>query len=460
MRLADLNFLRIGPRLTLSFAVLITLILGGNGFLLWQFHIARVQTDRLTAANLRLIAVLRLQRGLFSFDQRLNELEESHDSQTLTTQAGPLLENLLNEIQQKRKELTQLSSRTGVDPSLVPTLDSDALSLKSELDTITRLARVGDWDAVRLRLANTATTPLEAHTTLVVGSTDHAVSEELAQTVQNMETVQRTIFVLVPTMAISTFCIAALFGWAITRRVIELRMEERLSERTRISRDLHDTFLQTIQGSKLVADDALDRSMDPARMRRVMEQLSIWLGQATEEGRAALNSLRASATETNDLAEAFRRAIEECRMQSSMNASLSVVGIARNMHPIVRDEVYRIGYEATRNACLHSQASQLQVELTYAHDLSLRVSDNGIGMDPAVVDRGREGHFGIQGMRERAARIVGKLTVVSSASSGTEVKLVVPGGIVYREPASDRRIFTARIKSLFKRTEPDIRSEP
>ena len=459
MRLADLNFLRIGPRLTLSFAVLIALILGGNGFLLWQFHIARVQTDRLTAANLRLIAVLRLQGGLFSFDQRLNELEESHDAQALTTQARPMLENLLEGIQQRKNELTQLSSKTRVDPSLVPTLDSDAISLKAELDTIARLAGAGDWNAVRLRLANTATTPLEAHATLIVGSTDHEVSEELAQTVENMEAVQRTIFILVPTIAIFTFCIAALFGWAITRRIIELRMEERLSERTRISRDLHDTFLQTIQGSKLVADDALDPSTDPARMRRVMEQLSVWLGQATEEGRAALNSLRASATETNDLAEALRRAIEECRIQSSINASLSVVGVARKMHPIVRDEIYRIGYEATRNACLHSQASQLQVELTYAHDLSLLVCDNGIGMDPAVVDRGREGHFGLQGMRERAARIVGRLTVVSSVSSGTEIKLVVPGGIAYREPIRRRNILSARIKSLFKRTEPNVYSD-
>jgi signal transduction histidine kinase len=75
----------------------------------------------------------------------------------------------------------------------------------------------------------------------------------------------------------------------------------------RVWRDLHDTFLQTIQGSKLVADDALDPSADPIRMRRALEQLSVWLARAMQEGRAALNSLRVTTTQKNDLSEAFRR---------------------------------------------------------------------------------------------------------------------------------------------------------
>lgn len=100
---------------------------------------------------------------------------------------------------------------------------------------------------------------------------------------------------------------------------------------------------------------------------------------------------------------------------------------------------------------MHSQASQLRVELSYAQDLSLCVSDNGVGIDPAVADRGKDGHFGLQGMRERAARIVGKLTVVSSAASGTAIKLVVPGSIIYRETISDWRKLHAKIKSVLKR---------
>jgi signal transduction histidine kinase/ligand-binding sensor domain-containing protein len=227
--------------------------------------------------------------------------------------------------------------------------------------------------------------------------------------------------------------------WAIyrlrVRRIagaMKARFDDRLAERTRIARDLHDTFLQTIQGSKLVADDALSATTDPSHMRQAMEKLSAWLGRATEEGRAALNSLRTSTTEVNDLAGGFRRALQECRIHSSMEVSLQVSGQIREMHPIVRDEVYRIGYEAIRNASVHSQTTQLRVELSYAQDLSLRICDDGVGIDPDIVLRGKQGHFGLQSMRERAARIVGKLSVESSAGSGTTITLTVPGGIIYR----------------------------
>jgi signal transduction histidine kinase len=142
-------------------------------------------------------------------------------------------------------------------------------------------------------------------------------------------------------------------------RAISARFDERLAERTLIARDLHNTLFQTIQGSRLVADSALKGSADPLRMREALVQLSMWLARATTEGRVALNSLRTSTTETNDLAEAFRRAIEECRLENSMESSFSVVGDTRDMHPIVRDEVYRVGYEAIGNACVHSQASKL-----------------------------------------------------------------------------------------------------
>lgn len=253
--------------------------------------------------------------------------------------------------------------------------------------------------------------------------------------------------------AVAAFLIVWGFYWIRVKQVskaIAVRFDERLSERTRIARNFHDTILQTIQGSKLVADSALKQSQDPARMRGALEQLSVWLGRVTEESRAALESLRTSTKETNDLAEAFRRTMEECRINSSMEASFSVVGEVSEMHPVVRDEVYRIGCEAIRNASVHSQATHLQVELAYAENLILRVHDNGIGIDPAIVDNGREGHFGLQGMHERARRIMARFTVDTSTLSGTEIKLVVPGGIVYRGTVSDRRM-QSKIKSLLER---------
>lgn len=236
------------------------------------------------------------------------------------------------------------------------------------------------------------------------------------------------------------FAAGALLLWALYRLrvrqvagVLKARFDERLAERTRLARDLHDTFLQTIQGSKLVADDALGADSDPTRMRQAMEKLSTWLARATEEGRAALNSLRTSTTEVNDLADAFQRALDECRIQASMEVSLQVAGEPREMHPIVRDEVYRIGYEAIRNACVHSHATQLNVELAYAQDLTLRIDDNGCSIKPEIVLNGKLGHFGLQSMRERAARIMGKFSIDSSTDSGTHIALTVPGGIIYRK---------------------------
>jgi signal transduction histidine kinase len=251
--------------------------------------------------------------------------------------------------------------------------------------------------------------------------------------------------------------IAPLAVWVVFRlrvrqivRTMNLRFDERLAERTRIARDLHDTLLQTIQGSKLVADDALDPSTDSDRVRRAVEQLSVWLARATQESRAALNSLHMSTLERNDLAAAFRRAIDECRLQNSMASSFSLVGEPQEMHPIVRDEVYRIGYEAIRNACLHSHAGQLWVELTYSTDLTLRIRDDGVGMDAELAGSGREGHFGLRGMRERAARIAGDLEIESSAA-GTRVELIVPGGLIYSNATARRKNLRATVRALLRK---------
>src|SRR3984957_12142379 len=210
------------------------------------------------------------------------------------------------------------------------------------------------------------------------------------------------------------------------------RFDERLAERTRIARDFHDTLLQTLQGSKMVADDALAEDADPAQMTRAMVLVAGWLGQAIQEGREALSSLRSSTTEDNDLSAALRRAADESRLLRPMEFDLSVEGSSKRMHPIARDEVYRIGYEAIRNACNHSGATHLTVRISYLHDLVLQVRDNGNGFESSAVpsETGR-GHFGLVGMYERAARIRGKLTISSSPGGGTRVELVVPRSFVF-----------------------------
>ena len=233
--------------------------------------------------------------------------------------------------------------------------------------------------------------------------------------------------------------------WALYRlrvrqvtRAISARFDERLAERTRIARELNDTLLQTVEGSKLVADDALARSNDSEQLRSAMEKLSGWLEQGTQEGQAALNSLRSSTVDTNDLTTQLRRATEECGNNKSMAVRFSVAGGITEMHPVARYETFRIGYEAIRNACDYSLATELRVELNYGQDLTLRVLDNGVGFDSSATNSGDWGDRGFQGMRERANRIESRLTIVSAPNSGTEITLVVPGRLIFQSAGSPR----------------------
>src|SRR5258708_360101 len=105
MRIPDVNYFNIGPRLTLTFAVLVALILGGNGLLVWQFHIARVHTDRLTGVSQQVIVVLRLQECLLLFHQRLDELAQAKDAHRMVTEAEPLRSALLEQTQRTRSTL-------------------------------------------------------------------------------------------------------------------------------------------------------------------------------------------------------------------------------------------------------------------------------------------------------------------------------------------------------------------
>ena len=250
-----------------------------------------------------------------------------------------------------------------------------------------------------------------------------------------------------------------LFVWALySLRVksiedsISARFDERLAERTRLARELHDTFLQTLQGSKMVADNALADPSDAPGMRHAVERMSGWLEKAIHEGRAALNSLRSSTVMGNDLAEAFQRAVEDCRLQGFSDVSFSAEGAPAEMHPIVRDEIYRIGYEAIHNARQHSKGTRLDVRLSYADDVTLLVSDNGQGIDEEVRTKGKDGHFGLQGMRERAIRIDGKLDIASSPKTGTRIGLTVPGRIVFRQKRRLRDTFLAKLNKMLGRT--------
>ena len=104
----------------------------------------------------------------------------------------------------------------------------------------------------------------------------------------------------------------------------------------------------------------------------------------------------------------------------------------RELHPILRDDIYRIAREALRNAFRHAQADKIEAEITYgARLLRLRIRDDGKGIDPKLLDTGRDGHWGLPGMRERAEEIGAQLDMWSELGAGTEVELSIPGSIAY-----------------------------
>ena len=172
------DYFNIGPRLTLAFALLIALILAGNALVIWQFHMARIQTDRLTGANQQLIAVLQLQVRLLSFHQQLDDLARSDDAHDLTAEADPLRRVLEEQAQQTRTAVANLPPRTQVDPAFLPTLQTIEVALPAQLEAISNLAKSGDWLTVHRRLDNELK-PIETQTSVLVGSIQQQANSEL-----------------------------------------------------------------------------------------------------------------------------------------------------------------------------------------------------------------------------------------------------------------------------------------
>jgi signal transduction histidine kinase len=222
-------------------------------------------------------------------------------------------------------------------------------------------------------------------------------------------------------------------------REFNLRLEERVGERTRLARDLHDTLLQSFQGLMLRLQ-VVDELLPPGRAKEQLEQTLERADQAIVEGRSAVHDLRSSATTTNDLAQAVRTVADELAGEGSPNFRLVVEGPARDLHPVLRDEVYRIAREALRNAFNHSQASRIEAEITYGDRLlRLRIRDDGRGIPQDMLEAGRSGHYGLSGMRERARQIGASLDIWSSVGAGTEIDLSIPGSIAYgRSPGQSR----------------------
>ena len=253
-------------------------------------------------------------------------------------------------------------------------------------------------------------------------------------------------------LACGTFTLLALwFGYRLHVQTIagrfNIRMQERVNERTRLARDLHDTLLQSFHGLMLRLQ-AVNKLLPEGKAKKQLEETMERADQAITEGRNAVHDLRLSTTETNELPEAVNAVGNELSANDNAAFDLLVEGAPRDLKPIIRDEIYRITREALRNAFKHAHARHIEAEISYGERLfRLRIRDDGDGIPPDILGRDRPGHYGLSGMRERAKQIGAELTVWSRAGSGTEIELMLPGSIAYDTPVgrSLLRLFRTKV---------------
>jgi signal transduction histidine kinase/ligand-binding sensor domain-containing protein len=211
------------------------------------------------------------------------------------------------------------------------------------------------------------------------------------------------------------------------------RLEERLAERERIARELHDTLLQGVEGLVLRFQAVANRISKHEPVRELLERALERADQVVEEGRNRVMSLRAPASNAGELAQQLAAAGKQLAHVHSVQFKTTTEGVPRDLHPVVHEEMLFIGREALANAFRHAGASKIEVQVSYCNlVLKLRVRDDGRGIEADVLQDGRPGHWGLVGIRERATKIRAHLDLWSKPGAGTEIELRLPGELAYR----------------------------
>jgi signal transduction histidine kinase/ligand-binding sensor domain-containing protein len=212
---------------------------------------------------------------------------------------------------------------------------------------------------------------------------------------------------------------------------LQARLGDRLLERERVARDLHDTLLQSFHGLMLHLQ-VVNELLPHGRAKAELEKSLGHADRAIAEGRSVLYDLRSSAIATSDLPESMKALGDELSAGGAATFRLVVEGPPRKVQTMIRDELYRIAREALRNAFHHAQGRHIEAEITYgSRALLLRIRDDGKGIPPEILERGRPGHYGVRGMRERAKQIGGKLDIWSGVGAGTEIEFSIAASIAY-----------------------------
>jgi signal transduction histidine kinase/ligand-binding sensor domain-containing protein len=232
---------------------------------------------------------------------------------------------------------------------------------------------------------------------------------------------------------------------------IQSRLAERLGERERIARELHDTLLQGFHGLMLRFQVVNELIPENAKARSIMEDAMNRADLLMSESRERIRDLRGQTGALAALPEALSAVGEEHRADESIGFRLVVEGTPRELNPVIRDEMYLIGREAIVNSLNHSQGSMVEVEINFDQaGVRLRVRDDGEGIPSEILRSGGiAGHWGLSGMLERAHKIGGQFKIWNRSGAGTEVELKVPGGIAY--PREVKISLSTRILAIFGR---------
>jgi signal transduction histidine kinase/ligand-binding sensor domain-containing protein len=253
----------------------------------------------------------------------------------------------------------------------------------------------------------------------------------------------------VQTRLFMALCVLALIGllWGLyalrLRQVsdrIHGRLQVRMAERERIARELHDTLLQGIQGLMLRLQSVADQIPADLPARQALETALDRADDVIVEGRDRVKSLRAD--KAGDLHEILADLVERLGLEPALKVRMVVEGTPRRLHPLVCEEIEQMASEALFNTQRHAQARNVEIGVSYGRGaLTVRFHDDGVGLDQSVLDSGgREGHFGLTGMGERARKIQAEFEIRSRPGAGAEIALTVPGGVAYLNPG--RRVWS------------------
>jgi signal transduction histidine kinase len=209
-------------------------------------------------------------------------------------------------------------------------------------------------------------------------------------------------------------------------------LRTRHHERERVARDIHDTLLQGIQALLFRLQIWEADSAFPVALRAEVAGVVTQAIATVVEGRERILKLRGKELAPEDLVNSLSATGEDEAEGTGTEFQLRVSGRQRSLTADAKQQIFDIGREAIRNAYMHAESTRVIVSIEYKwRTLRLTVRDNGRGIDPAVSEH-REGHFGLLGMRERAAELRGKFSIVRLSDGGTEVTVLVPAATAYR----------------------------